>query len=828
MLTFTRLSARPLALLILAAVAAALPAQVYLSEAASANVNFRDGDGDTPDWIELANGGAEAVDLTGWSLSDRLDDPRKWSFTETQLDAGAYCLVWASGKDRPDTAAHVPHASFRLSSAGESVYLFDAETALVDSLDLRGTPGYGSVGRDTIGGPRLLYDALTPGAPNAAGFLRQLRGRVRFSRPGGHVTPFALALAPEGVDERHHVRYTLDGSTPTRTSQPYRRPIEITETTVVRASVFADPDARPSDPQTAVYLTGVEHAVDVATLTTDPDHLFDPTDGIYVLGEGYQGEIPYYGANIWSGREVPMHFGFHPRGGGEGLGVDGGARIFGGWSRSHAQRSFAFFARPAYGAERIDYALFPNRDYDSFASVVLRNSGNDWRNTYLRDATLTGLMTGSGVDHADYRPVATYLNGAYWGLYNLREKINEDFLAARHGVDAEAVDLLEADGIALEGSADDYRALNDYVTDADLSGEAAFARVAAEVDLDNLAAYYAAQVYFDNSDWPGNNIKFWRAPGTKWRWILYDTDFGASVWNPEAYRSNTLAFALATDGPDWPNPPWSTLLMRRLLTNETFRHRFINRAADQLNGRFRPDAATALLDGNAARIAPEITAAEARWGEGFPWSRQLDWMRTFFRERPRHLREHYRTQFGLPAEHTLAIEIADTTHGRVRVNSLTVGGPSWSGVYFETVPVRVAACAKTGHAFSHWRHDAMLVDSVLVVDLTSARTLEPVFRAATTSVVEVAPPSPVTDLRAGPHPLGDVLEASLRLSGPGSLTLQLTDALGRVVRQRRLANLPAGEHAHAFDVADLPAGLYRLLARDEVTGGTAGVAVVRY
>ena len=889
-----------------------LVAQVRLNEAVVSNRTFADEDGDTPDWIELHNAGPDAADLSGWSLTDRRDQPRKWSFGATTLPPQSYTVAWASGKGRAplpgqelligrgDTArylalaeplrqewyapdfddsawasgptaigfgddglataveagtpvvllrqrfavadpaavrelllhvdyddgfvaylngrevarANLPdgrpgfntrarvateavlpqgesppvyavpdfaqrlragtnvlavavhdigsdragasdlsvtpwlvagyatprpearapdaalapqhtrlHTSFRLSSGGETVYLFDGDARLVDSLPLYGLPAFGSAGRSPGDRAFAYYDHPTPGAPNGPGGYRErVAGAVTFGRAGGYVQPFALELA--GAAPGQVIRYTLDGSVPTDASPVYAAPIAIDAPTAVRARIFGpagETGLRPSDPQTEVYLVGADHALDVVTFTTDPANLFDPDDGIYVLGRDYEGPMPFYGANIWDDREIPVHFGYYPRGGGRGVALDAGARIFGGWSRTNAQRSFAVFARGVYGANAIRYPLFPNRDYARFSSVVLRNSGNDWLFTHLRDATLTGLMAGSGLDYADYRPAATYVNGAYWGIYNLREKINEDFLAARHGVDPGAVDLLERDAAVVEGSAEAYHSLLEYVATADLTSDAAFARVAAEVDLDNYATYQAAQIYFDNGDWPGNNIKYWRAPGTKWRWVLYDTDFGAGLFREDAHASNTLSTAMSPDGGEWPNPPWSTLLFRRLLTNEGFRHRFVNRMADEMNTRFVPAHAIALIDRNAERIAPEVARAAERWERGFGWAAQVEVMRAFFRERPGYVRQHLREAFGLPAAHELRVEIADTTEGYARVNSVTIDTSAWSGLYYETVPVRVAAVAKTGFAFSHWRHDATLVDSVLRVDLDTVR-----------------------------------------------------------------------------------------------------------
>ena len=155
-----------------------------------------------------------------------------------------------------------------------------------------------------------------------------------------------------------------------------------------------------------------------------------------------------------------------------------------------------------------------------------------------------------------------------------------------------------------------------YTTSIDLSIDANFEYIRERVDLVNYALYQAANIYYNNTDWPGNNAKFWNHPNGKWRWIMYDTDFGFGPWwNPGNFWEDTLSFALEPNGPDWPNPPWSTLLFRRFTTNIGFRNQFINRYADEMNTRFLAvnveNHITLLND----KITSEIPYHYERWGK---------------------------------------------------------------------------------------------------------------------------------------------------------------------------------------------------------------------
>ena len=105
-----------------------LPAQeLLLTEFMAGNVQtLTDSEGDSFDWIEVYAAGSQPVQLAGWSLSDRVDEPRRWVFPEMELAAGEFLIVWASGKDRRDPASEL-HTNFKLSRKGEFVGLFSPD-----------------------------------------------------------------------------------------------------------------------------------------------------------------------------------------------------------------------------------------------------------------------------------------------------------------------------------------------------------------------------------------------------------------------------------------------------------------------------------------------------------------------------------------------------------------------------------------------------------------------------------------------------------------------------------------------------------------------------
>lgn len=707
--------------------------RILINEAAATNREFTDDDGDMPDWFELHNPGTEPVSLAGWTVSDKPDKPDKWSLPDITLQSQETLLIWASNKDRSDATAPL-HTNFALSADGETLVLHDNNGSLVHALTVPGTSMGITVGTSAVDGSPIYFDAPTPGQPNSAveytGLVEQ---PVGFTHQGGTATVDSVGITHS--DANVQIRYTLDATIPDAGSPVYSGPISVTGNTVLRARAFRD-NFIPSPTESRTYLVDRSHDIAVVTLVSDPVNLFDVETGIYEYGLDYERQAPHYGANFWDDREVDVHFSFFEESGELGAAMNAGVRIFGGWSRSADQRSLAIMTRSSYGTAGIDHPLFPARDYDTFKSVVLRNSGNDWMYTMMRDAAMTSLMEGSGLETQAFRPVATYINGEYWGMYNLREKINEHFLASQQDVDADDIVLLEGNAQIKQGDNQEWLSLVDFVENNDLAIQDNFQYVADRVDIDNLIIYQISQIFFNNTDWPGNNIRYWKTAETKWRWILYDTDFGFGLYNDRDYLNNTLSYALAaSSGPGvTSNPPWSTLLIRRLMENSEFRNQFITRFADELNSRFLPANVVAHIDQTAATIASEMPSHFERWtqpsddprNQPRDWTTEVQRMKTFAELRPDSVMQHITSQFGLAGFHSLTIENANPAGGSVQVNSLQITDAQWQGLYFEGVPVQVTAIPNDGWQFDGWVGSDSMAASLEIIQV-EAQTLQPVF-----------------------------------------------------------------------------------------------------
>ncbi len=640
------------------------------------------------------------------------------------------------------------HTNFKLSSKGETLIIYDNNGDQVGYLEVAGISADNSIGRSLSNGNTVYYESPSPGIENPDTlFTGIIESEIAFSHDGGEFSGQSVSISGAEADEE--IRFTLDATIPTETSSLYTSPIAISENTVIRAKIFKA-NHIPSRTESRTYITNTDHALPIVTLVSDPVNFFDTQQGIYVYGpEGNYDpyELPFWGANFWNDWERDVHFSFYEPNGDLGVALDAGVKIFGAWSRSNDQRSLSIFARGRYGFSDIEYPIFPQLDYDKFEAIVLRSSGNDWMRTNIKDVIATSLMDGSGLETQAYRPSIVYLNGEYWGLYNIREKVNEHFLDDKINVTKSQINILERNGEIVEGTNQTYNELIDFVTNNSLANPTNYDVVADQIDIDNFITYQVAQIYLDNTDWPGNNVKLWNSPETKWRWILYDTDFAfGRPWEaPPFYDNDTLSYALEANGPGWPNPPWSTLLTRRLMENTAFKNKFINRFADEANTRFKADSVRQHIETIAAIVAPEIPQHFQYWSSWEnrsvywqnqimlstynEWVAEVDKIKEFTDNRIPYLTNHFKNYFGIEDTHTLTMEINNTEAGSIELNSLTLTNSSWQGEYYDNIPISIEAVAKEGYVFSHWEGIPGESSTALTLSMTADLTIQAVFIA---------------------------------------------------------------------------------------------------
>ena len=540
---------------------------------------------------------------------------------------------------------------------------------------------------------------------------------IEFSPKGGF---FDAPVSVELFLPDAKIYYTTDGTAPyPSASMRYQKPIYLDSTKVIRAIAFID--GKKTNPISHTYfIREPETTLPVVSLSIDPYALFDLEHGIFMKGMNAVDSLwKKPGANFWSRREISLNVEIFEASGNCVYRSLSGMRVFGGMSRLFPQKSMAIVARKRYGEKRISHKFFGKGNLKKFKYLVLRNSGSDFGKTHFRDALMTSLVEDWDIEKQDYQPAHTYINGEYWGIYNIREKINRYFIAGHHDVDKDSIDLLEHQDVRRRGSKKHYVQLVNFIENNDLSNPANYAWVAAQMEIDNFIDYQIAQIYFDNQD-AGGNIKYWRpqTPGGKWRWILYDTDWGFGLHQKNAYQNNTLAFHTQPDGPSWPNPPWSTLILRKLLENEVFQHRFLNRFADRLNTSFDKITVLQKIEEFYLTLQPEMNRHLERWRLSRKnWEEQVKVLKIFAENRPEYVWQHLSEKFQQGAIHSLDLE---ATHGgHIILNENLRIDDVFSGQYFAGIPVKLEAVPHLGFRFSHWEGINMDTDATeLTLQLT--------------------------------------------------------------------------------------------------------------
>jgi hypothetical protein len=809
---------------------------------ASNGSGIRDAFDDRSDWIEIHNNGLSPVNLGGYYLTDSKGSPMKWVFPSFSIPAKSYRIVFASGRDT--VSGSEVHTNFALSKGGEFVGLRTPEGVLMDSVSFGPQETDISYGR-TASAPNgwVFFETPTPGTANGNAFDGFVEAPQFSHRGGFFATPITLTLTPASPGDQ--IYYTTDGVEPTSASTLYSGPILIDTNTPLRA-ISTKPGFVSSAVITHTYLFNEPATLPVISIVTDPDGMFGDQNGIYVTGtNGVRGSCDPTIRNVNRDWERAANIELYETDGQRGLNQVAGIKIMGGCSRTrYPQKSFSLHARGVYGDGKFRYAIFPDRPMDEYETINLRSAADDQVRTLFRDA-FTQHLTREFMDSdiGAYRPAVVYINGVYWGIHNMRERQNNHYLAGNYGVDPEKVNLMDNNAVVSDGSNQAFLTLRNYIRDVDMTNPSNYAYVKSKLDVDQFSEYHLANIYTAEEDWPGNNLAFWNAPEDgydRWRWIQYDRDHS---FKTTQLSVNNLEMATMPGGTNWPNPDWSTLILRRLLTNNEFRNRFIQLYAFHLNTTYDPDRVAAILDTFKTRIEAEMPRHITKWGgqrvpdlndtnQWVPhvfstieeWSANVDDIRQFAIQRPNIAISHLEAKFGLNGLSQLTVATDDWTDGTISFLHKPLRADIATGQYFRNVPLTLTAAPRTGRLFSHWvvsvGASQTEEESPSLTLILSADTYVEAVYLIDTSVDDDINTSPFTTAldQNYPNPFNPKTVISYRKSEIGRTRLAVYDLLGREVAVLVDGVMPAGEHSVNFDASTLASGIYiyRLQAGSEV------------
>ena len=783
--------------------------QLRINEFLARNITiFSDENEQFNDWIEIHNRGEQPIDIGGFFLTDDADSVNKWQIPNTKPDrttipAGGFLILWADGS--PEEG--VLHLNFKLDGDGEYIGLYDTEINLIDSLYFFEQKPDTSFGRRfTEPAVWQFFPVPTPGAPNED--LIQLPIPDVSVSAGMYSGPLTVELSTDspGVG----IYFSLDGSEPTDdTRYLYAGPIQLTETRVLRAKCF-DQNGSASEIRTETYLIDEDLNLPVFSLTTDPQNLWGAL-GIY--------------DNRFEGWEKLVRVEYFENSGRVALAMNAGFKIHGPGGLD--QQSLRLYARSRYGTESFVYPFFEEIDVTEFKRLVLRNGGNDCTNsgprqTHLRDAIVHSLYRQHNPDFpmSAYKPVNVFLNGLYWGIYNLRERQDPFYIESHYGV--KNIDFLEyaaEEGEenekrnAIAGDWTDFEALIQFVHNYDLAEEQHYEYVTSQVDIINLCEYWIIQTGVANYDWPFHNQKFFRSrePGSQWRWVLWDTEFSmAHIWRG-SYNWENLARSLSSDPSDshLEKYPWFAAhrFVPELFRNEGFQKIFINRYYDCLNTVLSTGNVIKTIDSLAAQIRPDMDRHLGRWdGSLRDWNDALEDVRTFARERPAFAEQHLRDYFGLSESISVTLDVQPKEAGSIQINTITPPLYPWQGYYSPDISVTLVAKANPGFTFVSWKELPELKQNPLKLDTASDIEVTALFIPGGSAVEENKKTSQ-TPTRFGlgqnyPNPFNPTTVITYELPDQAEITLEILNINGRLVRRLVSGRQEVGKHTVEWNGRD--------------------------
>lgn len=580
--------------------------------------------GQTFDWIELKNNSNAPIDLSHYALSTSTDSPLRFVLPSRILQPNEMIVVFASGEEGLTTRNYI-HLPFRISDV-QMVTLFNVNGSGVDSVFIADLPVNMSLARDERAG---FYLSTSPSPLEVNGNLVEaVASAPQFETQPGVFNDVESVLVR--INAPGEIFYTLDGNVPTRSSRRYVDGITLDKTSVIRAISFQD-GLLNSEITTGSFIINENHVFPVVSMTIDQTALRNLMNNLWVVGIEHAGHLELYEET--GSFSVPV-----------------GIRLFGGSARGIAKKSFSIKFKTMYGQSQLHYPLFDNRDFNVFDNIVLRSGSQDFPYAFFRDELATSLADGLlDVSVQAYKPAIVYINGAYYGIMNIREKVDDDFISRHFNVDSNS-SLIRIDNVLSHGDPRTYYALLDFVANNDVADPRNFAYVAQRLDLRSYADFWVAQQFLTNNDIV--NTRFFRHPdinGNRWRMVLFDLDWAMYNYGIDFYRFTTSEEPMSA-------LQVSTLLFRNVMRAPEFRTLFLERLAFQYRYVYNSERVLQEIDRLEALYAQEMPRDRERWGLTMSdWHTNVDMLRNYWRLRPAVLRSTTQRFFNLTNAQMLEI-----------------------------------------------------------------------------------------------------------------------------------------------------------------------------
>ena len=604
----------------------------------------------------------------------------------------------------------------------------------------------------------------------------------------------SLTIEPPTPQKGGEIRCTFDGSFPTQASEQLTQAKPITENTVIRCSEFVN--GKAADTTTQTYFIGENVSMPVVALTVNHTDMFDSSKGLYATGDltNNPGSVggwavggddtnnpkctePCKQANFWRDDELPVHVEYFENGSStteKTWEIDAGISIIGNYSRYKPKKSVAIkMDNDDYGDKVLKYSFFKTRpEAKKMKSFNLRNNGNRFWTDYFGDPMLVSLMEGTDVDYQRSLQVVVFYNGEYFGIHDLRERLNRSYVETNYGIDSKSINVVKncangdqgcVNGWAPSGtngaSSTEFGQVVNSITGGNFAGEnnQSYAQIKEKLNVNSFAQYMVAEMYIHNGDWPNNNIRAWGSPqnGYPFKFMIFDVDHGygftPGIMGFDTESQNMFQWVLGSATMDngqgnaqqpgeqnpgqgqWPGMGggigggWgfggganTTIgnMLKKLLENPEFKRLFINQACILLNDYLTYEKVQQAIKKQMDMLpSSERSRDEQRWPRNqakYNWSPEGADILRFAQTRTETFRQELATYFGLQGEATVSIS---ANGGTVLVDGMKLPSTSYQGKFFTGTQMQLQAVPAAGRVFSGWSDGS--TENPRLVDVTS-------------------------------------------------------------------------------------------------------------
>ncbi len=775
--------------------------QIVINEVCPYNASgLTDENNKAEDWIEIYNTSSNAVNLEAYAIEN--SKAEKWFFPNIWLGGNKFLIIFASGNSKTDS---ILHCTFKISKEGDIIRLFNKTNQEIDELSFGKIHINHSAGRQTDGNENIkIFNQASPGiSNNASEAFDAYAINPIFSIPAGFYDSEQM-LTIKNLNADTKIFYTTNGSQPDTNATLYTHALTIDSTTVIKAIAFSsNPNILPSEIICNTYFINYKSVLPVFSISTNPDNLWDWNHGIYVMGPNADSIYPYHGANFWQDWEIPAHIEFFDENKHLAMMQDAGISINGGSvSRTRPMQSLRITARKMYGDQDLSYKFFDQKNISHFKTIVLRNSSLDFNKTHFRDGCLHQLMIGNlNIDLLSYQPSVVFINGKYWGIQNIRERFSKHYIEENYRYDEDSVDLLEEDTAIIEGSFADFNKMLQYITTKPMNVKEYFDTAKTMIDIESLSDYFIAETYLSNTDWPYNNLKYWKShyPQTKWRYMLMDMDvsLGNNGWAPASM--DLLGIILSSYG----DTNKHVQILKSLLKNNDFKTYFINRYADLVNTIFSTEYMKKHIETVKSKIEPEMPHHFARWGSNTnAWNYEINQVvMPYIESRPAYALKFVEDTFKMKKQLEISLNVFPQNGGLIKLNTIKPSILPWQGKYFDGNPITLSAIPNPGYHFKQWQSTNTAINHSAQTSITLNADTNTLFTAIFEQYLNN------NEIIVYPNPVETILNFEFILENASNGIIRIYTPTLNLIKEQTI-EAKQGLNTAKIPVSDLKAGIY--------------------